>query len=64
MPKQKKFQSSGAAKRKVAKSKCDRESSFIATLPRLGRYFLLTQNSQHQMTTDDVMSLNRTCTDC
>jgi hypothetical protein len=51
------------AKRKVAQIKCDRESSFIATLPRsVG--FLFSQNSQHQMTTDDVMNLNRTCTDC
>jgi hypothetical protein len=64
MPKQKQFQSSGAAKREVAKSECDRESSFIATLPRLSRYFLFTQHSQDQMTTDDVMSLDRTCTDC
>jgi hypothetical protein len=66
MPKQKKFLSSGAAKQKVAKRECDRESSFIATLPRLSRYFLSTQNSRHQMTTDDIMSLDRTCrpTEC
>jgi hypothetical protein len=30
MPKQKQFQSSGAAKREVAKIKCDRESSFYS----------------------------------
>jgi hypothetical protein len=49
-PKQKQFQSSGAAKRKVAKIKYDRESSFIATLPRLSRFFFV---HAKQSTSDD-----------
>jgi hypothetical protein len=49
MPKQKQFQSSGAAKRKVAKIKCDRGSSFTAILPRLSRFFAHAKQS----TSDD-----------
>jgi hypothetical protein len=63
MKKQKQFQLSGAAKRKVAKIKLDREESFIATLPRF-RMALIKNKLRSTLTDSRLSALELVSVEC